>query len=102
MKKPIAFEFQNGIAFGELARLKISIGPTFEENPATSSNGSHIAFCVSDRAMLDVFFESPIANDGIDEGKPGLRLQYHANYYGAYVRDPDGNKIQAACHAKQG
>jgi hypothetical protein len=39
-----------------------------------------------------------MAAGGIDEGRPGIREHYHPNYYGAYVRDPDGNKICAVCH----
>jgi len=39
---------------------------------------------------------------GADEGAPGTRPHYHPNYYGAYVRDPDGNKLQAVCHRKDG
>ena len=39
-----------------------------------------------------------MAHGGTDEGKPGLRPHYHENFYGAYVRDPDGNKLLAVCH----
>ena len=46
--------------------------------------------------QYDVFYESAIANGGIDEGAPGIRENYTANYHGAFVRDLDGNKIEAA------
>jgi catechol 2,3-dioxygenase-like lactoylglutathione lyase family enzyme len=62
----------------------------------------HVAFIVQERAKVDAFYEAALANGGTDEGPPGPRPQYHPNYYGAYVRDPDGNKIQAVCHRKQG
>ena len=44
------------------------------------------------------FHAAALANGGSDEGAPGLRPNYHADYYGAYVRDPDGNKLQAVSH----
>lgn len=66
--------------------------------PATVGNGTHIAFLAQDRATVDAFHAAAMANGGTDEGAPGLRPHYHPNYYGAYVRDPDGNKLQAVCH----
>ena len=62
----------------------------------------HAAFKVDSRATVDAFHAAALAHGGTDEGAPGLRPQYHPNYYGAYVRDPDGNKIQAVCHRKDG
>ena len=58
----------------------------------------HIAFRVSSRAAVDAFYEAAIAAGGRDNGPPGLRPQYHPNYYGAYVLDPDGHNIEAVCH----
>ena len=58
----------------------------------------HIAFRVSSRAAVDAFYKAAIAAGGRDNGAPGLRPHYHPNYYGAYVRDPDGNKICVVCH----
>lgn len=58
----------------------------------------HIAFRVSSRAAVDAFHEAAIAAGGRDNGAPGLRPHYHANYYGAYVLDPDGHNIEAVCH----
>ncbi|WP_193184206.1 VOC family protein [Nisaea sediminum] len=70
----------------------------FDGKPATVGNGTHIAFLASDRASVDAFHAAAIAHGGSDEGAPGLRPHYHRNYYAAYVRDPDGNKLQAVCH----
>jgi len=61
-----------------------------------------VAFLAADRAMVDAFHAVALAHGGTDEGVPGLRPQYHPNYYGAYVRDPDGNKLQAVCHRAEG
>jgi catechol 2,3-dioxygenase-like lactoylglutathione lyase family enzyme len=58
----------------------------------------HIAFAADDRATVDAFYEVAIAAGGRDNGGPGLRPQYHASYYGAFVHDPDGNNIEAVCH----
>ena len=50
------------------------------------------------RAAVDAFHAAALAAGGTDEGPPGVREHYHPNYYGAYVRDPDGNKICVVCH----
>jgi catechol 2,3-dioxygenase-like lactoylglutathione lyase family enzyme len=47
---------------------------------------------------VDAFYAAALAAGASDEGAPGLRPHYHPNYYGAYVRDPDGNKLCAVCH----
>lgn len=60
--------------------------------------GVHIAFAVGERALVDRFHAKALAAGGSDNGKPGLRPQYHANYYGAFVLDPDGHNIEAVCH----
>jgi len=57
----------------------------------------HIALAAEDRAQVDAFHAAAIEAGGIDNGAPGLRW-YHANYYGAYVLDPDGNNVEAVCH----
>jgi catechol 2,3-dioxygenase-like lactoylglutathione lyase family enzyme len=61
----------------------------------------HVAFRVSSRAAVDVFYKAAIAAGGKDNGAPGLRPDYHPNYYGAYVLDPDGHNIEAVCHEAQ-
>jgi catechol 2,3-dioxygenase-like lactoylglutathione lyase family enzyme len=58
----------------------------------------HVAFRVASRAMVDAFHKAAIAAGGRDNGTPGLRPHYHPNYYGAFVRDPDGHNIEAVCH----
>jgi len=58
----------------------------------------HIAFSADCREKVDQFYEAAIAAGGKDNGKPGLRELYHANYYGAFVIDPDGHNIEAVSH----
>ncbi len=102
LAQPVLFEHERGIAFGEPTGPKIFVGPTFDGNAATHGNGTHVAFLAPSQAVVDAFHAAALAHGGSDEGKPGLRPHYHPNYYGAYVRDPDGNKLQAVCHSKHG
>lgn len=92
------FTLPGSLVFGELAGLKLFIVPPFDGGAASIGNGTHAAFLARDRAAVDAFHAAALAHGGSDEGAPGPRLHYHANYYGAYVRDPDGNKLQAVCH----
>ena len=59
----------------------------------------HIAIVAKDRPTVDAFYQAALAAGGKDNGPPGLRRHYHPNYYGAFVRDPDGHNIEAVCHA---
>lgn len=61
----------------------------------------HIAFLAKTRAQVDAFYAAALEAGGKDNGAPGLRPHYHADYYGAFVIDPDGNNIEAVCHAPQ-
>lgn len=62
-------------------------------------SGLHVAFRAASREMVDAFHAAAIAAGGRDNGAPGLRPVYHPDYYGAFVFDPDGNNIEAVCHA---
>jgi catechol 2,3-dioxygenase-like lactoylglutathione lyase family enzyme len=70
----------------------------YDGNPASSGNGSMTAFIAGSRRQVDAAFETALAAGGASEGAPGLRPEYHAHYYGAYFRDPDGNKLCVCCH----
>ena len=61
----------------------------------------HVAIAAKDRATVDAFYKAAIAAGGRDNGPPGIRPHYHANYYGAFVLDPDGHNIEAVCHAPE-
>ncbi|MGI8525430.1 MAG: VOC family protein [Pseudolabrys sp.] len=58
----------------------------------------HIALAAKDRTTVDAFYRAALAAGGRDNGAPGLRPQYHPDYYGAFVLDPDGHNIEAVCH----
>jgi len=58
---------------------------------------THIAFQVNQRALVDAFYDAALAAGGKDNGKPGPWPQYSANYYGAFVLDPDGYNVEAVC-----
>ena len=66
---------------------------------AKPSGPIHVAFTAQSRADVDIFYRAAIEAGAKDNGAPGLRPEYHANYYGAFVLDPDGNNIEAVCHA---
>lgn len=91
-----------GVGYGEPGST-----PTFwaqspiNRQPATAGNGTHICFRAKDRAAVDAFYLAAMDAGGVDDGKPGLRHEYHPHYYGAFVRDPDGNKIEACVHAPE-
>jgi len=62
----------------------------------------HVAFMANDRALVRQFYDAAIAAGAKDNGPPGLRPHYHANYYGAFVLDPDGHNIEAVSHLPEG
>jgi catechol 2,3-dioxygenase-like lactoylglutathione lyase family enzyme len=79
-------------------RPQLWIVRPLDQKAATVGNGITVGLEASDRTVVDSAHAAAIAAGGVDEGKPGLRTHYHPNYYGAYVRDPDGNKVCVVCH----
>ncbi len=69
-----------------------------EEKPAHL----HLAFMAENRQQVDAFYRAALAAGGTDNGAPGLRPNYHANYYAAFVIDPDGHNIEVLCHEAGG
>lgn len=68
---------------------------------ASVGNGVHVAFAAETRAMVDEFHRTALRHDGTDASAPDLRPRYDANYYGAFVLDLDGNKVEAVtCSAR--
>jgi catechol 2,3-dioxygenase-like lactoylglutathione lyase family enzyme len=74
------------------------IGRPFDGNAASFGNGQMTAFMAKDRATVDACHAMATKAGGTCEGPPGLRPHYHPDYYGAYFRDLDGNKICVCCH----
>ena len=74
--------------------------PDFWVGGATSGNAPpvHVAFRAKSRAQVDAFYAAALGAGGTDNGAPGVRPHYHAHYYGAFVRDPDGHNVEAVCH----
>jgi len=88
-------QFTGGVKVGGYGQAKPDFWMT--ENAVTGP-GRHYAFSASSRAAVDAFYAAALATGGTDNGAPGPRPHYHANYYGAFVFDPDGNNIEAVCH----
>ena len=83
---------------GALAYLADAHGLDFGIGRREPVGGAHVAFECGERALVDAFYAAAMAAGGVDNGAPGLRPQYDAEYYAAYVLDPDGNNIEAVCH----
>ncbi|MFN8608079.1 MAG: VOC family protein [Vulcanimicrobiota bacterium] len=83
----------SGAGFGIAPKPDFWIGQGTPNRPPI-----HVAFRAQDRAAVDAFYAAALAAGGKDNGKPGLRPHYHANYYGAFVLDPDGHNIEAVFH----
>ena len=64
----------------------------------TPPGSIHLAFSAADRAQVQAFHAAALAAGARDNGGPGLRPQYHPDYYGAFVIDPEGHNIEAVCH----
>jgi predicted lactoylglutathione lyase len=80
------------------ARPLFIIGAPYDGNSASVGNGQMIALLAPTRAAVDGAYALALENGGSCEGAPGLRLEYHPDYYGAYFRDTDGNKLCVCCH----
>ena len=78
--------------------------PDFWLGPLMTGTGfreSHIAFQAPDRATVDRFYEAALADGADSLHPPRLWPEYHPNYYGGFVRDPDGNNVEAVCHSPE-
>jgi catechol 2,3-dioxygenase-like lactoylglutathione lyase family enzyme len=68
--------------------------------PVAADSGAHICLRAPSTAAVDAFHAAALAGGGASNGAPGLRTQYHENYYAAFIRDPDGNRIEAVTFVK--
>jgi hypothetical protein len=87
------FAWEGGAGFGRNGAAALWIGAS-----KTKPTGIHIALTGANHATVDAFYRAALGASAADNGKPGLRKDYHANYYAAYVIDPDGNNLEAVCH----
>lgn len=74
------------------------IGRPYDRQLHVAGNGQMLAFLATTPAQVDAAYATGLAHGGVCEGPPGLRPDYHEHYYGAYFRDPDGNKLCVVCH----
>jgi catechol 2,3-dioxygenase-like lactoylglutathione lyase family enzyme len=91
-------EDDGGLGYGS-GTFHFSVQIPIDGKPATVGNGTHIAFAAENRSMVNRFHAAALKHGGSDDGAPGLRPDYDANYYGAFVRDPDGHKIEAVTYS---
>ncbi len=91
-------EFGRGIGYGTDGKPEFWIG---EQQTGDGFRESHIAFAAADRATVDAFFSAAVGAGAEVLHEPRLWPEYHPNYYGAFVRDPDGNNVEAVCHRPQ-
>ena len=81
-------------SFGPEGRSVFWVVETLE-----AASPRHVAFTAADRVAVSAFHEAGLAAGGSDHGAPGLRPIYHEHYYGSFLLDPDGNNVEAVCHA---
>ena len=87
--------------FGQVIGYGVPPKPDFWIGPRSSGEGfreSHIAFAAADRRTVRAFFAAATARGAEVLHEPRVWPEYHADYYGAFVRDPDGNNVEAVCH----
>lgn len=82
--------------------LALWVGKPFNQLPATTGNGTMVAFSARSWKAVDDFHAAALAHGGTSDGAPGLRTHYNPDFYAAYVRDLDGNKLAAVCRGFQG
>jgi catechol 2,3-dioxygenase-like lactoylglutathione lyase family enzyme len=90
--------------FGVAIGYGVAPKPDFWIGQFDSGDGfreSHIAFIASDRATVRAFFDAAVSTGAEVLHEPRLWPEYHDDYYGAFVRDPDGNNVEAVCHAPE-
>jgi len=89
----VVMQFPDAVGLGRAQKPFFWLSPA-EGKPAPL----HIAFAAETRGEVDAFYRAALAAGGKDNGPPGLRPHYHANYYAAFVIGPDGHNVEAVCH----
>jgi catechol 2,3-dioxygenase-like lactoylglutathione lyase family enzyme len=91
-------EFAGVIGYGVEGRPTFWVGPLADDGP---NREVHVAFAAADRAAVRSFFAAAAGTGAEVLHEPRLWPEYHPNYYGAFVRDPDGNNVEAVCHSPE-
>jgi catechol 2,3-dioxygenase-like lactoylglutathione lyase family enzyme len=90
----VLMEFPTAAGMGEPGKADLWLMPSSKGTPHTQ----HLALTAKSRDAVDKFYAAAIAAGGKDNGKPGVRADYHPNYYAAFVLDPDGHNIEVVIH----
>lgn len=100
LEVPCVWREADGIGYGIRSTEEAEAGSflTLLQRPGVVADRRHWAFRARSRAMVRAFHAAGLAAGGRDDGAPGLRPHYHAAYYGAFLLDPDGNRIEAVCN----
>lgn len=91
-------ESPGALGYGNAA-CALWILPSARPVARDAGSGLHFCFDAPTRAAVDAFHAAALANGGADNGAPGVRADYDANYYAAFVTDPDGYRLEAYCGA---
>lgn len=89
------FEYPFAVAYGKQFP-EFWVQKPIDGQPASVGNGTHFCFIAESKAAVHAFHEAALAAGATDDGPPGPRPEYSKGYYGAFARDPDGHKIEAA------
>jgi len=89
----VSMRFEQFVGFGTKRK------PVFWIKPGSPTQPMHIAFAAASRGDVEGFYRQALAAGATDNGPPGLRTDYHPNYFGAFVIGPDGHNLEAVCHA---
>jgi catechol 2,3-dioxygenase-like lactoylglutathione lyase family enzyme len=87
----VIFDLEHAVGMGDQSF------PSFWIDEGKPHVPLHIAFAAPNRKLVEDFYRAAMAAGGRDNGAPGIRAQYHPDYYAAFVYDPDGNNIEVVC-----
>lgn len=93
---PLGYELV--MRFEQFAGFGVAGKGYFWLGVGTPTGKLHVAFRAKGRGEVRAFYDAAMAAGGTDNGPPGVREQYHPNYYGGFVLDPDGHNVEAVCH----
>jgi catechol 2,3-dioxygenase-like lactoylglutathione lyase family enzyme len=96
---PLGYELVTEFSVPQVCGLGADRKPDFWLSQSSIvTTPMHLAFAAPNRAAVDAFYAAALAAGATPNGDPGLRSEYHSNYYGSFVIDPDGHNLEAVCH----